>query len=174
MVHLFCDGARQPINRPRLCKAVSASNLPLSFLPSTLSNRQPLIAPTPLLLLFLFSPPSRDAVGNSIFRDGMKAANILRTSFAAHHGGVQILPARLLQVRQYVHASLEAVLASCSLARDANHSRLLDSCRYEHPNAGGNRNQSSNRFGALGGANTGGNDNALCEKMHGSDGPRRS
>ncbi|PTB61952.1 hypothetical protein BBK36DRAFT_1130464 [Trichoderma citrinoviride] len=38
-----------------------------------------------------------------------------------------------------------------------------NSCRYEHPNAGGNRNQSSNRFGALGGANTGGNDNALSK-----------
>ncbi|RFU80073.1 ccch zinc finger domain-containing [Trichoderma arundinaceum] len=38
-----------------------------------------------------------------------------------------------------------------------------NSCRYEHTNAGGNRNQSSNRFGALGGTNTGGNESALSK-----------
>ncbi|KAL7797284.1 hypothetical protein V8C37DRAFT_370602 [Trichoderma ceciliae] len=37
------------------------------------------------------------------------------------------------------------------------------SCRYEHPNAGGNRNQPSNRFGALSGPNAGGNDSALSK-----------
>lgn len=38
-----------------------------------------------------------------------------------------------------------------------------NSCRYEHPNAGGNRNQSSNRFGSLGGTNTGTSDSALSK-----------
>ncbi|KAL7805837.1 hypothetical protein V8C44DRAFT_340169 [Trichoderma aethiopicum] len=38
-----------------------------------------------------------------------------------------------------------------------------NSCRYEHPNAGGNRNQSSNRFGTLGGTNAGTGDSALSK-----------
>ncbi|KAL6870483.1 hypothetical protein J3F83DRAFT_760959 [Trichoderma novae-zelandiae] len=38
-----------------------------------------------------------------------------------------------------------------------------NSCRYEHPSAGGNRNQPSNRFGSLGGTNTGANDSALSK-----------
>ncbi|PTB44474.1 uncharacterized protein TrAFT101_003024 [Trichoderma asperellum] len=39
-----------------------------------------------------------------------------------------------------------------------------NSCRYEHANAGGNRNQpSSNRFGSLGGNNTSGADAALSK-----------
>ncbi|KAK0764844.1 hypothetical protein N5P37_002316 [Trichoderma harzianum] len=44
-----------------------------------------------------------------------------------------------------------------------------NSCRYEHPNAGGNRNQSSNRFGALGGTNTGGSESPLTKYGLGPD-----
>ncbi|KAL7951427.1 hypothetical protein V8C42DRAFT_304069 [Trichoderma barbatum] len=39
-----------------------------------------------------------------------------------------------------------------------------NSCRYEHTNTGGNRNQpSNNRFGTLGGSNTGGNESAFSK-----------